>query len=182
MFKSKEINPETNEVIVPAPMDYLDPIREHRFFCPWKNAEVQKRQSSKLAQEEEAQPGWKVLLQTLDNDAQLRSMYEGKPRSRPQSNTSGIPVTPSKGAPKTPGPVTPGTNSGANLTPATVASQVVDEEKEQEVKDKERWARLKRVKSLFDLRGARKLGKSASRPGTAHSTRTTGGDAADATS
>ncbi|KAI6783609.1 c3hc zinc finger protein [Emericellopsis cladophorae] len=180
MFKSKEINLETNEVILPAPMDHLDPIREHRFFCPWKNAEIQKRQYSKLA-EQEAQPGWRVLLQTLDNDAQLRSMYEGKPRSRPQS-TVDIPHTPSKGPPRTPGPATPATHSGLPLTPATVATQgVEDEEKVQEAKDKERWARLKRVKSLFDLRGARKRGKSASRPGTSNSTRTTGGDVADAT-
>lgn len=174
MFKSKEVDDDSN-VLVPAPMDFLDPVREHRFFCPWKNAETQKRTSSKSS-EEEAQPGWKILRRTLENDAKLRSVYEGKPRSRPQSSyAAGPPATPSKGQQNdtsTPVATTPATQ---HATPAG-ASSIYDiddekEEKEREAKDKERWARLKKVKSLFDIRGHRK-GKSSSRPGTAASTRT----------
>lgn len=175
MFKSKEIG-ENGEVIVPAPMDYLDPVREHRFFCPWKNPEAQKRSGAR-AMDEEAQPGWKVLQKTLENDAHLRSVYEGRPRSRPRSgHGTGAPSTPSRGAQN--GPSTPGamnTPDGATTPRFNSDLYAADEdEKEREAKDKERWARLKRVKSLFDIRGSRKSAKSASRPGTSQSTRTTG--------
>lgn len=179
MFKSKEVD-DNGEVIVPAPMDFLDPVREHRFFCPWKNPQTQKRTTSK-ATDTEAQPGWKILKQTLENDAHLRSVYEGKPRSRPQSGHNGAPpVTPSKGQQNdanTPAPATPATTVGAHATPGATSSIYAidneDDEKERDAKDKERWARLKRVKSLFNIRGARR-GKSSSRPGTAHSTKTNG--------
>ena len=168
MFKSKEVD-ETGEVLVPAPMDHLDPVREHRFFCPWKNAQVQKRSNAR-PDEEEAQPGWRVLQRTLGNDADLRSMYEGRPRSR---RLSGLEAT----APSTPTRGGPAGDASVLSTPATGAANAEDDEKEREAKEKERWARLKRVKSMFDLKAGRKSGKSSSRPGTGHSTRATGGDA-----
>ena len=179
MFKSKEVG-EDGEVIVSAPMDYLDPIREHRFFCPWKNADAQRRSGAR-ATDEEPQPGWRVLLKTLENDAHLRSVYEGRPWGRPRSgHGTGAPSTPSRPAPSTPRTPaattdladvesTPGLN-GDLFTPE-------EDEKVRDAKDKERWARLKRVKSLFDIKGSRKSAKSAksvSRPDTSQSTRTTG--------
>lgn len=175
MFKSKEVD-DTGVVLVPAPMDFLDPVREHRFFCPWKNPETQKRSTTKPT-DGEAQPGWGVLKQTLENDAHLRSVYEGKPRSRPQSGHNGAPpATPSKGqqnGASTPAPATPATHAAPGAASSICAIDDENDEKERDAKDKERWARLKRVKSLFDIRGARR-GKSSSRPGTAHSTKTNG--------
>ena len=179
MFKSKEVG-EDGEIIVPAPMDYLDPIREHRFFCPWKNAETQKRSGAR-ATDEEPQPGWKVLLKTLENDAHLRSVYEGRPQSKRWSgHGTGFPSTPTKAG--QPPPSTPGASTYTADVESTLGLNgdlyaAVEDEKEREAKDKERWARLKRVKSLFDIRGSRKSAKSTksvSRPDTGHSTRTTG--------
>lgn len=59
MFKSKEVD-ENGEVLVPAPMDHLDPAREHRFFCPWKNATAQTRLGTTNKNEVET-PAWGVL-------------------------------------------------------------------------------------------------------------------------
>ena len=170
MFKSKEVS-DAGEVLVPAPMDHLEPIREHRFFCPWKNSDAQKRQSSK-ATDEAAQPGWMILLKTLKNDAHLRSVYSGQPSNRPKSkNGTSDPSTPiRKGAARA--PETP--DVAFRSSPYVDADRIADEEyeKEEEARDKERWARLKRVKSLFNIKDARKR-RPFSRPGTSHSTKTT---------
>lgn len=167
MFKSKEIS-DTGEVLVPAPMDHLDPLREHRFFCPWKNADAQKRTTSKPT-DEAAQPGWQALLQTLKNESHLRGVYAGRPSRRPQSSNGATPSTPVRK-----------TDVAEFETPASSRSQYLagdrvddgDYEKEEEARDKERWARLKRVKSLFNIKEAKKK-RPFSRPGTSHSTKTT---------
>ncbi|KAH7151682.1 C3HC zinc finger-like-domain-containing protein [Dactylonectria estremocensis] len=176
MFKSKEVA--DGEILVPAPMDFLDPLREHRFFCPWSNADTQKRGGRQTGSEGEL-PGWKILVQTLANDSHLRGVYEGRPsaRARPKS-MSAAPSTPRKPgtaiSPSTPQPATP-------TTPATAigAQEIEEDEKERDAKDKERWARLRRVKSLFDSKGTRKLRHSISRPisrpGTGHSSKSTTG-------
>ncbi|KAK7426613.1 hypothetical protein QQZ08_006943 [Neonectria magnoliae] len=176
MFKSKEVS-DDGEVLVPAPMDFLDPIREHRFFCPWANAETQKRGGVQTRPEEEL-PGWEILVQTLANDAHLRSVYEGHSSARPQpQSATAVPSTPrrpgtgvSLSSPQT--PVTGG-------TPTTGSENIEKDENERDAKDKERWARLRRVKSLFDSKGTRKLRHSISRPisrpGTGHSSKSTAG-------
>lgn len=184
MFKSKEVS-DDGQVVVPAPMDFLDPLKEHRFFCPWGNPETQ-RQGRQQAHSGSAEvlPGWKVLVQTIANDAHLRSVYEGRPRTKSQARgTPGPPGPPS--TPRRPGtgasavtptPYTPGNESVAGTSLAGSPS-VEEDEKERDAKDKERWARLKRVKSLFDSKGARKLRHSISRPksrpGTAQSAKST---------
>ncbi|KAF7539473.1 hypothetical protein G7Z17_g12409 [Cylindrodendrum hubeiense] len=177
MFKSKEVSGD-GEILVPAPMDFLDPLREHRFFCPWANPDTQKQ--GRQARPEGELPGWKILVQTLANDSHLRGVYEGRPsaRSQPQT-TSAAPSTPRRpGTAKsisTPQPATPATPAST----AVDSENIEDDEKERDAKDKERWARLRRVKSLFDSKGTRKLRHSISRPisrpGTAHSSKSTTG-------
>lgn len=175
MFKSKEIDPETNEVLVPAPMDHLAPAREHRFFCPWKNPDAQQispdaasMRRTRLAPEDEM-AGWQVLLQVLKNEAYLRN------RETPSKRTSGKgsdrpPQTPRRSAMGE----SPGQDSPHASTPGAGGSDIIDEgeeeedEKMQAEKDKERWARLRRVKGMLTNMGGRKLRKSfsASRPGS----------------
>ena len=173
MFKSKEVS-EDGEIIVPAPMDFLDPIREHRFFCPWANAAAQSRSSS-LSHERLDSPGWKVLAQTLANNAHLRSIYEGRPKAKPHvSNTASIPSTPQgRGAAATISGSSPHTTPVAPSDADT--NNVQEDDGDRDAKDKERWARLRRVKSLFDTKGSRKFKRSIGRPGTSYSARSVGG-------
>lgn len=182
MFKSKEVA-ENGEVLVPAPMDHLDPLREHRFFCPWASAEAQKRSTSRI-DSEPVLPGWKILVRTLANEAHLRAVYEGRPRTKTHlAATGSAPATPQKTPQKlTKHPMTPRTpaqsiavTDGVASSPAIVVEpdEVIEDEKDRDAKDKERWARLKKVKSLFDSKGSKRLMQSISRPGTGHSNAST---------
>jgi hypothetical protein len=165
MFKSREVDPETGAVLVPAPMDHLDPLREHRFFCPWKNGAVQRNPGAKplLSREEEPKAGWEILVQVLRNDAFLRSKMDrvsGGQHGRSKSTV----VPGQRDVPETPGrPTTAGEG-------APVGDEEVEDEAVRRVKDKERWARLRRVKSLFNTKAGSRLRRAGgSRPGTSHS-------------
>ncbi|CAM1505734.1 Fc.00g113710.m01.CDS01 [Cosmosporella sp. VM-42] len=175
MFKSKEVS-DAGEILVPAPMDFLDPIREHRFFCPWANAVAQSRGGSQPREITEL-PGWKVLAQTLANDAHLRSVYEGRPRTRQQlDKIASHPSTPQKtGVVATPSGISPRTTPATPYDAVPSTGNVEEDEGGRDAKDKERWARLRRVKSLFDTKGSRKFKRSISRPGTGYSARSVGG-------
>ncbi|KAF4507377.1 hypothetical protein G6O67_006019 [Ophiocordyceps sinensis] len=171
MFKSKEVD-DDGKVLVPAPMDHLDPLREHRFFCPWKNAEAQGR-GGPTSGAGAAMAGWNTLLQTVTNESSLRSVYEGnskKSATRPAhdrvASTAMHRAMPS--APGTPARATPEPSDGTTAVGNDVDNTEV-EDKARDAKDKERWARLKKVKSLFDSKGARILRRSISRPGSGQS-------------
>lgn len=184
MFKSKEIDPETNTVLVPAPMDHLDPVREHRFFCPWKSAEAQSLRSDasstrrmRLAAEEEAMAGWEVLLQVIKNEAYLRG--RDNPTSK-KGAAAGSPQTPRRSGfgggqdQNSPYGSTPGGDDGADDE---------EDEKAQGELDQQRRNKLRKLRNLLSGSGANKLRKSLSRPGTSHSTHqeettTTGNDVA----
>lgn len=180
MFKSKEVDPDTGAVIVPAPMDYLDPLREHRFFCPWNSADAQRITPSRRGgastagyDEDENNPGWEVLLQVLKNEAYLRS------RESPQQSRG-------KRGDRPPQTRRPGQEEDEHAEGDEVEEE--EDEKTQNAKDKERWKRLRRVKSLLGGgKGGNKLRKSItlsrpgsradkSRPGTSHSTAQGGED------
>ncbi|KKY33588.1 putative c3hc zinc finger domain-containing protein [Diaporthe ampelina] len=184
MFKSKEVDQDTGAVIVPAPMDYLDPLREHRFFCPWNSADAQRITPSRrggalvAADEDDGnKPGWEVLLQVLKNEAYLRSR-ESPQQSRGRRGDR---------APQTPSSRRSGQGEDAEEGGhGDDGEEGEEDEKTQNAKDKERWKRLRRVKSLLSGKGTNKLRKSItlsrpgssaakSRPGTSHST-AQGGD------
>lgn len=181
MFKSKEVS-ETGDVLVPAPMDFLDPAREHRFFCPWSNGAAQSRPRSQPGSDPQ-EPGWKLLVQTLTNDAHLRSIYEGRPQTKTssESRNTNVPSTPRR---------TEAAASISGMSPQTEImtetprsdfnaagnlNQSDEDEAERDARDKERWARLRRVKSLFDSKGSRRIRHSLSRPGTGYSAKSMGG-------
>ncbi|PON27677.1 hypothetical protein TGAM01_v203444 [Trichoderma gamsii] len=160
MFKSKEVD-ESGKIIVPAPMDYLDPEREHRFFCPWKNAAAQSRGHATQSSSESADmPAWKMLLQSIKNESDLRMVYEGRARS-PSKLTAKGSSTPHK---------TPTRPGGSGHTPQISVDLSVDgddDDATRDIKEKERWTRLRKVKSMF---GSKKLrGSVSSRPDTAAS-------------
>ncbi|KAH6685109.1 C3HC zinc finger domain-containing protein [Plectosphaerella plurivora] len=166
MFKSKEVGP-GDEVLVPAPMDHLDPAREHRFFCPWKNADTQRLSTAKPGSGSDA-PAWTLLVQVIKNDAYLRGALDERPQTRGRGGKENkLLATPTR-------PTTPGARGHGSLdvaSPGVRADAVEDDETARDAKDKERWARLRRVKSLFETKGSRKRrGTTASRPDTANST------------
>ncbi|KID93172.1 c3hc zinc finger protein [Metarhizium guizhouense ARSEF 977] len=179
MFKSKEVD-EVGQVVVPAPMDHLDPLREHRFFCPWKNPQAQSR-GGVMSNGKDSLTGWRTLVQTIKNESDLRNLYSGKPKRtgqlQEQRLASPSPVRGMPGTPGSPSPITPGPkmniDASSTGTPQTNAGD--DEEKTREAKDKERWARLRKVKSLFDTKGSRKFRRELGRPGTGHSNKSTTG-------
>ncbi len=150
MFKSKEVD-ESGEVLVPAPMDHLDPAREHRFFCPWKNATAQTRLGTG-EKGDTATPAWAVLLQMLKNESELRNMYEGRSRKKEVQDAESV-------APSTPQREVPAAEPPSAQSAASYADD--NDDAERAAKDKERWARLRKVKSLFDTKSSRKV-----RPGS----------------
>jgi hypothetical protein len=78
MFKSREVDPDSGEVLVPAPMEHLDPLREHRFFCPWKNAAAQRNPGARpLGKGERELAAWEVLVVGLRNEAFIRERVGG---------------------------------------------------------------------------------------------------------
>ncbi|KAM3478849.1 hypothetical protein MY5147_001988 [Beauveria neobassiana] len=151
MFKSKEVD-ENGKVLVPAAMDHLDPIREHRFFCPWKNPEAQSRVG---ATGKDAQAtAWMSLLQMLKNESELRSIYQGHHRKSLAGQAPPVPekdnVNPSTPQKAVPVLLEPMSNASAKTTAPEL------DEADRDAKDKERWARLRKVKSLFDTKSSRK--------------------------
>ncbi|PMB69534.1 mRNA export factor rsm1 [Beauveria bassiana] len=151
MFKSKEVD-ENGKVLVPAAMDHLDPIREHRFFCPWKNPEAQSRVG---ATGKDAQAtAWMSLLQMLKNESELRSIYQGHHRKSLAGEAPPVPekdnVNPSTPQKAVPVLLEPMSNASAKTTAPELDGA------DRDAKDKERWARLRKVKSLFDTKASRK--------------------------
>lgn len=154
MFKSREVDAETKEILVPAPMDHLDPLREHRFFCPWKNGAAQRNPGSKDEGGEAPPAGWEVLVQVLRNESLVRMRVGtaggGTPAGGHGRSKSSVPA---------PGRERPGTGTSA----ATAVEGGGGE------KDKDVMSRLRRVKSLFNAKAGGRL-RRLSRPGTAGST------------
>ncbi|KAK8045590.1 hypothetical protein PG993_005614 [Apiospora rasikravindrae] len=154
MFKSREVNPDTKEVIIPAPMDHLDLVREHRFFCPWRNAASQKNPGSNIAEAEDKM-AWEILLQTLRNSAYLRSQGSHKKSTTPRHGER---------------PTTAGGTELSDEQLLMMSPETVDDGEEGADEDKKRWARLRRVKSLFESKAGKKL-RRMSRPGSVVSSR-----------
>lgn len=176
---------------LPAPMDHLDALREHRFFCPWKNAAAQ-RNPGKTATTttttttggEKEMAAWEVLVVGLRNEAFIRDKVAGTPQKaggvHGRSKSS---VPPGRGdstgaraggVPKTPErPTTvsgPAPSGGLGGGEERDGGEGVEEDGEEarRKKDVDMMSRLKRVKSLFNTKGG-KLKRMGSRPGTAHS-------------
>ncbi|KAK3316102.1 C3HC zinc finger-like-domain-containing protein [Apodospora peruviana] len=192
MFRSKEVDPETNQILVPAPMDHLDPLREHRFFCPWKNHAAQRNSGARPSGEDKT--GWEILVQVLRNEAFIRqrtSVVHSRSKSSvpPQTTLSGgltVSDLRTTNVMKTPerrpltsdgrhqsrlGPSMPG---GAAQEEEGIVAENEEGEYDEEIKKKKDQAmmsRLRRVKSLFGAKAGSKLKRlGGSRPGTAHST------------
>jgi hypothetical protein len=137
LFKSKKVNEAVEEVEGPI-VNCLNVLKEHREYCPWQNAISQNglKTASKMVTTPLA--GWEIVLRVLKNDYQFR--HGDLPTENNAKRSS----------------------FGDQATKTnTFFGTDADEEDiiEREEKDKERWARLRRVKSLFNTNSGKKLHK-----------------------
>ncbi len=134
LFKSKKVNEVGEEVVGPV-VNGLDVVMEHREYCPWRNAASQNGHSSTKTSTS-TMSGSEIILRVLKNDYCLRMANEG---GKPMKHAS-----------------TDNIHDDANILDMDDdedARSIRDEE------DKRRWARLRRVKSLFDTKGGKKLSR-----------------------
>jgi len=137
LFKTKEVT-EAGAIIKPASMKWLDPVEEHRSYCPWSNSKSQSGNLGKKTSQSTESPGWEIVLRVLKNENRLRSGGNMETEEIKRPTTS---VGPS--------------GQGESVFGADIEDD--DAKSIREEKDKERWARLRRVKSLFDAKGVKKL-------------------------
>ncbi|RDL37170.1 uncharacterized protein BP5553_04603 [Venustampulla echinocandica] len=132
LFKSKGVNDAGEETIGPV-VDGLDVVKEHRDYCPWRNPASQNGLQTPSKSGTPTMAGWETTLRVLKNDYFLRH-GKGNKESRAEK-----PTTPDAGS--------------------VFDESIADEEemKSRDEKDKARWARLRRVKSLFETKGGKKL-------------------------
>jgi hypothetical protein len=132
LFKSKEVN-SVGEEVVGARMSHLDAVEEHRDYCPWRNAAFQNGLKVTAKSGSSAVPGWEVVVRVLKNDYHLRAGKDTK-----------------DGEAQAPVPISDNASEIDSLLDDPEDSKIREE------KDNERWARLRRVKSLFDTKNKRK--------------------------
>ena len=120
-------------------MDRLDVVGEHRDYCPWINPLSQN--GSKRRSSLDGLSGWESLLRTilarnhsLDNDGEGNEGQEKK---------SGSSAALASG------------NSAAG-DPAAGEGEDDDDDEARDRRDKERFAKLKRVSQIFKVKGSRK--------------------------
>lgn len=116
-------------------MDRLDVVGEHRDYCPWANALSQNGAASRRTSLD-GLAGWEALLRAVDAGAIHKRHASEDER-----------------------PVTARTLNGAASEVASIADSTLtkDETAVRDEKDKERWAKLKRLKQAFHVK--RKKGK-----------------------
>lgn len=140
LFKSKQVN-DAGEEIIGSTISCLDVVEEHRDYCPWRNASTQTGQKTIGDASGTALAGWEVIIRVLKNNHHL-----GMSGAR-QSKTLAVPSSEIA------------QNEDEELRENTEANDE-DAERIREENDNKRWARLRRVKSLFDTKGAKKLSRS----------------------
>jgi hypothetical protein len=138
LFKSKDVDT-AGDMITPATMNHLDPVEQHREYCPWRNSKSQSGGSTSKSTQPELS-AWQVVIRVLKNDHMLRRGGTEADKDKPRD----LADTDSR----------PGTGFTADVKDEDARS-IREEER-----DKERWARLRRVKSLFDTKSSKKLRKS----------------------
>lgn len=147
-------------------MSRLDAVAEHREYCPWINAASQgggggsnlsNRQISSIAN----LAGWELLLRAINNNAQ-KSRRDAAISQRSGADTSATDdgLSAEKAANEDDPPAPPST-PGAGIGIEAISSEDAQAKElaARDEKDKERWAKLKRLKSVFHVkRGKGKLG------------------------
>lgn len=109
-------------------------VGEHRDYCPWINALSQNGAASRRSSLD-GLAGWQILLRAV-NASKLHKKYDVEP-------------TPAV-APVEPDPPASDVGSVVNLSMSKV------DRKEQDEKDRKRWATLKRLSQTFHMKRIKK--------------------------
>jgi hypothetical protein len=111
-------------------MDRLDVIGEHRDYCPWINA-VAQCGTEKRRMALDGMSGWQVLVNGINARGRNRSQdpFVRKPDER-----------------------TDWDDEASEVASVKSLAQSKEEREEVETKDKERWAKLKKLKQVFHVR------------------------------
>ena len=134
----------STEAASEAPMTRLDVIGEHRDYCPWVNAASQNGLVP-ITKDQAPRAGWEILRQVVRSN------------SRPRSSDSLPALTPAQEDGATSRPNSGGSSTtmadstvvdSASVAPSSTAADTVSRDE----KDKERWARLKKLKQAFHVK------------------------------
>lgn len=128
LYRPKTSKGADGEVQRAAAMAQFNPLECHKEYCPWVNAESQNGGAAG------GKPIWAVLGEAIGREDRVRKQDEA---GRGE-----------KGVVVVGGETNVETGEGAGD-----AGDEVEYEKLRDEKDKERWARLRRVKSLFEGKG-----------------------------
>ncbi|KAI9733930.1 MAG: hypothetical protein M1834_002585 [Cirrosporium novae-zelandiae] len=127
-----------NEEDTDPVMSRLD-VTQHRDYCPWINAISQNGGPSpgKVLSTTESLCGWKILIQVLENAYHIQGVAKDQQpeivltdRIRDMDDNS---------------------SEAASLTPTAA--------EDRDVKDKERFAKLRKLRKIFDVKGSNRLAK-----------------------
>lgn len=135
-------------------MASLDVASEHRDYCPWVNSISQHGARTSIAtrDDREDDPGWKILVRVLKTAHQLRVRAAALAPVlvlEEQSDTT---------TPTTTANTTVTTNDELSNPRDSADAATGDEASSlREQKDKERWARLKKLKKILNVRSHRNL-------------------------
>ena len=116
----------------PSSMDRLDVVGEHRDYCPWTNPLSQHGTASRRTSLE-GLAGWQVLLRAVQ-----ASVMHKKHESEKSLETT-PPQSPDRGLSQV-------------GTPISLTAKVQEDRQGQDERDKERWAKLRRLKQVFHVK------------------------------
>ena len=138
-------------------MEHLDVVGEHRDYCPWINAVSQNghaREEGGARRSLDGLAGWEMQVRAMRNWG-VKQVEQGRSAKR---------LTRADGAAEDTS--VEGDDRASVMSKRTNGLDAGEEEAERKRKDEERWAKLKRLRQVFFVKGKRKNGGN-SRPATA---------------
>jgi len=142
-------SPSTSSLPSAAPMTRLDPLAEHRDYCPWASALSQHGAHPSATNPLTGKAGWEILSGAVANALRPR-LDAGVNMEGGREGSQGPPDTPA-------------TLQGSVVSSVETATAVDAASREE--KDRERWARLKRIRQVFRVRRPKGKGKEKGKEG-----------------
>ncbi|KAI9809573.1 MAG: hypothetical protein M1825_000005 [Sarcosagium campestre] len=130
-------------------MNRLDVVAEHRDYCPWINTASQGGISSpnEVSAGSEGSAGWQMLHRALHTAQHFRDGKDGEHSQRRLGDSD---------------PMAPDGDFIGDSTSFVLSQDDGDSTILRDEKDKERWAKLKKLSKVFDVRHGKKVQKKPS--------------------